>query len=159
MNAKRVVSVLFAILLTTLPEDGFARRGCCSHHGGVCGDSCCDGTPLSVKCRGGSSSSERRKSYKTRNGRTDPRPVYVPSRDYYRRTEPYPPGSSTQFPAEPAPIRGYHMPIVDSWRSQGHSGPEGIVCECEDGSIILTNAAECPCPVISPEEEDSSEQE
>jgi len=28
-----------------------ARQGCCSHHGGVCGCGCCDGTPLSAKCR------------------------------------------------------------------------------------------------------------
>lgn len=27
-----------------------ARQGCCSHHGGVCGCSCCDGTPLIAKC-------------------------------------------------------------------------------------------------------------
>jgi hypothetical protein len=27
-----------------------ARQGCCSHHGGVCGCRCCDGTPLSAKC-------------------------------------------------------------------------------------------------------------
>jgi hypothetical protein len=27
-----------------------ARSGCCSHHGGVCGCACCDGTPLSETC-------------------------------------------------------------------------------------------------------------
>ncbi len=27
-----------------------ARSGCCSHHGGVCGCSCCDGTSLSATC-------------------------------------------------------------------------------------------------------------
>ena len=27
-----------------------ARSGCCSHHGGVCGCGCCDGTSLSAKC-------------------------------------------------------------------------------------------------------------
>lgn len=27
-----------------------AQRGCCSHHGGVCGCSCCDGSPLSQVC-------------------------------------------------------------------------------------------------------------
>ena len=27
-----------------------ARRGCCSHHGGVCGCSCCDGSFLSATC-------------------------------------------------------------------------------------------------------------
>jgi hypothetical protein len=27
-----------------------ARSGCCSHHGGVCGCHCCDGTSLSATC-------------------------------------------------------------------------------------------------------------
>jgi hypothetical protein len=27
-----------------------ARSGCCSHHGGVCGCGCCDGSPLSATC-------------------------------------------------------------------------------------------------------------
>jgi hypothetical protein len=27
-----------------------ARSGCCSHHSGVCGCGCCDGTPLSSTC-------------------------------------------------------------------------------------------------------------
>ena len=27
-----------------------ARSGCCSHHGGVCGCGCCDGTSLSSTC-------------------------------------------------------------------------------------------------------------
>lgn len=27
-----------------------ARSGCCSHHGGVCGCGCCDGTSLSATC-------------------------------------------------------------------------------------------------------------
>ncbi len=36
-----------------LPSSVSARSGCCSWHGGVCGSSCCDGTPLSAKCGGG----------------------------------------------------------------------------------------------------------
>lgn len=31
----------------------FAARGCCSYHGGVCGQTCCDGTELSKQCREG----------------------------------------------------------------------------------------------------------
>ena len=31
-------------------NDVNARQGCCSHHGGVCGCRCCDGTSLSAKC-------------------------------------------------------------------------------------------------------------
>jgi hypothetical protein len=27
-----------------------ARSGCCSHHGGVCGCGCCDGSSLSATC-------------------------------------------------------------------------------------------------------------
>ncbi len=32
------------------PKYLFARSGCCSHHGGVCGCGCCDGTSLSSTC-------------------------------------------------------------------------------------------------------------
>ncbi|MDH4318348.1 MAG: thermonuclease family protein [Desulfobulbaceae bacterium] len=31
----------------------YAARGCCSYHGGICGQKCCDGTELSQKCREG----------------------------------------------------------------------------------------------------------
>lgn len=45
-------AILFALtaslaLMTSLAE---ARQGCCSHHNGVCGCQCCDGSPLSAKC-------------------------------------------------------------------------------------------------------------
>ena len=30
----------------------YAKQGCCSYHNGVCGNSCCDGTPLSLGCGG-----------------------------------------------------------------------------------------------------------
>ena len=48
---KKLYSSLFLILVLLLvaPEI-FARSGCCSHHGGVCGCGCCDGTSLSAKC-------------------------------------------------------------------------------------------------------------
>lgn len=45
--------VAFEILLLTtflLYSPVFARSGCCSWHGGVCGCGCCDGTPLSSTC-------------------------------------------------------------------------------------------------------------
>ncbi|MBT9548596.1 MAG: tetratricopeptide repeat protein [Candidatus Sericytochromatia bacterium] len=32
------------------PNEVEARRGCCSHHNGVCGCKCCDGSSLSDKC-------------------------------------------------------------------------------------------------------------
>lgn len=52
-----------------------ARSGCCSHHGGVCGCGCCDGTGLSAKCA---------PYYPECNGGSQPVesvPVYVPPTD------------------------------------------------------------------------------
>ncbi len=43
------VFILSFLLLYNLPS-AEAKRGCCSHHGGVCGCRCCDGTPLSAIC-------------------------------------------------------------------------------------------------------------
>lgn len=40
-------SLFFSFFLVNSVE---ARSGCCSHHGGVCGCDCCDGTPLSATC-------------------------------------------------------------------------------------------------------------
>lgn len=45
---KRSFLLLFFILIVAFPA--LARQGCCSHHSGVCGCNCCDGTPLSAKC-------------------------------------------------------------------------------------------------------------
>lgn len=42
-----VLIVSFLYIFTTSVE---ARSGCCSHHGGVCGCGCCDGTSLSSTC-------------------------------------------------------------------------------------------------------------
>jgi hypothetical protein len=43
--------VLFLFIFTTLfSSTVFARSGCCSHHGGVSGCGCADGTPLSSTC-------------------------------------------------------------------------------------------------------------
>lgn len=41
-----VIAVIFFVSITSV----FARSGCCSHHGGVCGCGCCDGSPLSSTC-------------------------------------------------------------------------------------------------------------
>lgn len=38
------------LVLGVLPIVVDARSGCCSHHGGVCGCGCCDGTSLSATC-------------------------------------------------------------------------------------------------------------
>src|SRR5437773_7290224 len=40
----------FIILFTFTLQTVDARSGCCSHHGGVCGCGCCDGSPLSTIC-------------------------------------------------------------------------------------------------------------
>jgi len=48
---KRFTIIICAvILLLSSPTPSFARSGCCSHHGGVSGCGCADGTPLSSTC-------------------------------------------------------------------------------------------------------------
>jgi len=46
----KILSVFFLIFLVFLPKRIEARSGCCSHHGGVCGCGCCDGSSLSSTC-------------------------------------------------------------------------------------------------------------
>lgn len=51
MRKILLLSIFLLIGSFLLPINNVeARRGCCSHHGGVCGCRCCDGTPLSAKC-------------------------------------------------------------------------------------------------------------
>jgi uncharacterized protein YgiM (DUF1202 family) len=45
---KKAWLIVFVLLL--LPFAADARSGCCSHHSGVCGCGCCDGTNLSATC-------------------------------------------------------------------------------------------------------------
>lgn len=52
MKQKVVIISLLACLVFGLQLRSDARSGCCSHHGGVCGWACCDGTRLSVICGG-----------------------------------------------------------------------------------------------------------
>ena len=47
MRRILILAVFLALIFTGVSE---ARQGCCSHHGGVCGCRCCDGSPLSAKC-------------------------------------------------------------------------------------------------------------
>src|SRR6266566_3431561 len=44
------ILIALALLLALRPQMTEARSGCCSHHGGVCGCGCCDGSPLSAIC-------------------------------------------------------------------------------------------------------------
>lgn len=50
---KTIVCIITFTFLIIFPVSSFARSGCCSHHGGVCGGICCDGSPLSYVCGGG----------------------------------------------------------------------------------------------------------
>lgn len=45
-----IVIFLVAVIFLASIVSAFARSGCCSHHGGVCGCGCCDGSPLSSTC-------------------------------------------------------------------------------------------------------------
>jgi hypothetical protein len=50
MKAKRAIVLLLLLAPLLVPVFVDARSGCCSHHGGVCGCGCCDGSPLSATC-------------------------------------------------------------------------------------------------------------
>ena len=47
---KKTIPVFIFIVAIAVPLFVSARSGCCSHHGGVCGCGCCDGTSLSATC-------------------------------------------------------------------------------------------------------------
>jgi len=42
--------LLLLVLFSSNVSKIFARSGCCSYHGGVCGCGCCDGSSLSATC-------------------------------------------------------------------------------------------------------------
>lgn len=46
----KTLSVFLFFSLIFLPKNIEARSGCCSHHDGVCGCRCCDGSSLSSTC-------------------------------------------------------------------------------------------------------------
>jgi hypothetical protein len=50
MKRVLLLATLAIILASFLPKNVSARSGCCSHHGGVCGCGCCDGSSLSSTC-------------------------------------------------------------------------------------------------------------
>jgi len=47
---KIILPFFFLTVVLMFPLVISARSGCCSHHGGVCGCRCCDGTSLSTTC-------------------------------------------------------------------------------------------------------------
>ncbi len=50
MKSLGIIFLVFFYLILPL-QIIQARSGCCSHHEGVCGCGCCDGSPLSSTCR------------------------------------------------------------------------------------------------------------
>jgi hypothetical protein len=44
------IALIITLFLIQSVNPVLARQGCCSHHSGVCGCHCCDGTPLSTTC-------------------------------------------------------------------------------------------------------------
>lgn len=50
MYLKILIPLILFFLF--IPTQTYARSGCCSWHGGVCGGACCDGSPLSAICGG-----------------------------------------------------------------------------------------------------------
>jgi len=51
MKKNKLLLIIFLLFLFVLSIYNVeARSGCCSHHGGVCGCRCCDGTSLSATC-------------------------------------------------------------------------------------------------------------
>jgi len=51
MSHKSIFAFLiFFVILAFSFSLADARSGCCSHHGGVCGCGCCDGSALSATC-------------------------------------------------------------------------------------------------------------
>lgn len=52
MGITRTGKLMIFVLAVCFLSSGSvqARSGCCSHHGGVCGCGCCDGSDLSATC-------------------------------------------------------------------------------------------------------------
>lgn len=92
-KVNRTKSNIFKFLFFLLVSSGLflisntavsARSGCCSHHGGVCGCGCCDGTDLSrtcapyyPECSGGSMTTPAATARPT--APPTPRPTLVPT--------------------------------------------------------------------------------
>lgn len=84
------VKTLFVFLffsLIFLPKNIEARSGCCSHHSGVCGCRCCDGSSLSATCApyypscGGTTT-----TVKTIQPTKIPTKIYTPTTIYFQPT-------------------------------------------------------------------------
>ena len=50
MKKSLIFSAIILVFSLSLISGAEARSGCCSHHSGVCGCGCCDGSSLSATC-------------------------------------------------------------------------------------------------------------
>jgi hypothetical protein len=50
MKHSLLIASFLVLLFSFAIQTADAHSGCCSHHGGVCGCGCCDGSPLSAIC-------------------------------------------------------------------------------------------------------------
>ena len=50
MKHVLLIASFLVLLFSFALHTADARSGCCSHHGGVCGCGCCDGSPFSAIC-------------------------------------------------------------------------------------------------------------
>ena len=77
-------NIALVIIFLTFSQLAFARSGCCSHHQGVCGCGCCDGTPLSSTCAPYYSECNR-------PAQIEEKPIYIlPTATPYPTSTPYP---------------------------------------------------------------------
>lgn len=81
---KAVLILVISCGTVLFPKSIEARSGCCSHHGGVCGCGCCDGTPLSATCAPyypncGGNNSVVVKPTSVRKSTSTPKPTRVPT--------------------------------------------------------------------------------
>lgn len=112
MRKSIFLNILLIIVFLTLSPSIWARSGCCSHHEGVCGCSCCDGTPLSSTCA----------PYYPECSRTDPEPTYsLPTSTPF-----IPPPTFTTVPPTNTPIPTATPTLTLS------PTPDGVVLSAED---------------------------
>ena len=76
----KILSVFLFFFLILLPKNTEARSGCCSHHNGVCGCRCCDGSSLSATCAPYYPSCGSTTTVKTVQPTSVPRPTVVPTK-------------------------------------------------------------------------------
>jgi hypothetical protein len=76
----KILSIFFIFSLIFLPKNIEARSGCCSHHGGVCGCRCCDGSSLSATCAPYYPSCGSVTTVKTVQPTSTPRPTSTPTK-------------------------------------------------------------------------------